>query len=58
VNALLALAGSGYAVEQVAADDTHHMVAVTVGLFDDAQGLVQIEGGGVHVGMNVVVPST
>jgi hypothetical protein len=42
--ALLALAGGGYAVEVVASDGTHHLVAVTTGLFDDQSGLVQVSG--------------
>ena len=45
VDALLALAGGGYAVE-VAEGRVHHLVAVTLGLFDDAEGLVQVSGPG------------
>lgn len=58
VNALVALAGGGYAVEEVAANATHHLVVVTVGLFDDAQGLVQVSGNGLAVGQRVVVPAS
>jgi hypothetical protein len=58
VAALLALAGGGYAVELVAADGTHSLVGVTLGLFDDADGLVQISGSGVQVGSRVVVPGS
>jgi hypothetical protein len=58
VDALVALAGGGYAVEVIAADGTHHLVAVTPGLFDDAQGLVQVAGTGLVVGQRVVVPAS
>jgi hypothetical protein len=57
VDALLALAGGGYALE-VAEDGAHHLEAVTLGLFDDAEGLVQVSGPGVSAGQRVVVPST
>jgi hypothetical protein len=58
VNALLALAGGGYAVETVNARGVHHVVAVTLGMFDDADGLVKITGAGVSAGQRVVVPAT
>ena len=58
VAALLALANGGYAVELVAADGTHSLVGVTLGLFDDADGLVQITGSGVQAGARVVVPGS
>jgi hypothetical protein len=58
VTALLAQAGGGYAVEVVDAAGLHHLVPVTLGLFDDAQGLVQVTGPGLSVGQNVVVPAT
>ncbi len=54
VDALLALAGGGYAVE-VAEGAAHHLEAVTLGLFDDADGLVQVSGQGVSAGQRVVV---
>jgi peptidoglycan hydrolase-like protein with peptidoglycan-binding domain len=57
VDALLALAGGGYALEVVQAG-VHHLEAVTLGLFDDAEGLVQVSGAGVRAGQRVVVPST
>ena len=57
VNALLALASGGYAVEAVASGGTHHLVGVQLGLFDDADGLVQISGAGLSPGQRVVVPS-
>ncbi len=58
VDALLALSGGGYALEVVPARGTHYLVAVTTGLFDDQEGLVQVTGSQIHVGMRVVVPST
>jgi len=33
------------------------VVPVTLGLFDDAQGLVQVSGPGVRAGQRVVVPA-
>jgi Putative peptidoglycan binding domain len=56
VDALVALAGGGYAVEQVEANGVHRLVGVRPGLFDDAQGLVQVSGKGLAVGQRVVVP--
>ncbi|MGD0198975.1 MAG: hypothetical protein ABSC56_13865 [Solirubrobacteraceae bacterium] len=56
VDALLSLEEGGYAVEEVAADGVHHLVAVTTGLFDDADGLVQVSGRGLAAGQRVVVP--
>lgn len=58
VNALLALTGGGYAVEEVEADGTHQLVGVGLGLFDDAQGLVQVSGSGIAAGQRVVVPAS
>jgi hypothetical protein len=58
VNALLALAGGGYAVEVVEPGGTHQLVAVTPGLFDDAAGLVQVSGSGLAAGQRVVVPAS
>jgi hypothetical protein len=57
VAALLALAGGGYALE-AAEGRVHRLVAVTVGLFDDAEGLVQVSGRGLSAGQRVVVPAT
>jgi Putative peptidoglycan binding domain len=56
VYALLARSGGGYAVEVVAGDGTHHLVRVTLGLFDDAAGMVQVSGSGLAAGQRVVVP--
>ena len=70
VTALLALAGGGYAVEVAApggstgstagstAASAHRLVPVALGLFDDADGLVQISGTGLSAGQHVVVPGT
>jgi putative peptidoglycan binding protein len=57
VNALLALANGGYALEEVGAGGVRHLVAVQLGLIDDAEGLVQVTGSGVAAGQRVVVPS-
>ncbi|MGH2850917.1 MAG: peptidoglycan-binding protein, partial [Solirubrobacteraceae bacterium] len=58
VAALLALSGGGYAVEEVTPAGVHHLVPVNTGLFDDADGLVQISGSGVAAGARVVVPGS
>jgi hypothetical protein len=58
VNALLALAGGGYALETVSARGVHRLVPVELGLFDDAAGLVQVSGKDVHAGQRVVVPAS
>jgi hypothetical protein len=57
VDALLAQPGGGYAVEEVTAAGAHHLVKVSLGLFDDAAGLVQVSGPGLAPGQRVVVPS-
>ncbi|WP_160148912.1 peptidoglycan-binding protein [Amycolatopsis alkalitolerans] len=57
VTALVALAGGGYAVEVFAPDGTRHLVAVSLGLFDDDAGLVQVTGAGLAAGQRVVVPA-
>jgi len=56
VNALLALADGGYAVEEVTPGGVHHLVPVSLGLFDDAAGVVQVSGSGLAAGQHVVVP--
>jgi hypothetical protein len=58
VTALLAQPGGGYAVELVGPRGISHLVPVSLGLFDDAQGLVQVTGLGLGAGQTVVVPST
>jgi hypothetical protein len=57
VTALLARSGGGYAVEVVDPGGTHHLVLVSLGLFDDADGLVQVTGSGLAAGQEVVVPT-
>jgi hypothetical protein len=57
VNALLALAGGGYAVEEIQPGGGRQLIAVKPGLFDDAQGLVQVSGNGLAAGQRVVVPA-
>jgi hypothetical protein len=57
VTALLAQSGGGYSVEVVDPGGTHHLLAVSLGLFDDADGLVQVTGSGLAAGQEVVVPT-
>jgi hypothetical protein len=57
VAALLARPAGGYAVEVVTAGGARHLVPVTVGIFDDADGLVQVSGA-LTPGQHVVVPAT
>jgi hypothetical protein len=57
VDALLALAGGGYGVEVVSSDGAHQVATVTLGLFDDADGLVQVNGRAIAAGQKVVVPA-
>jgi Putative peptidoglycan binding domain len=57
VDALLAQPGAGYAVEEVTGAGRHHLVPVSVGLFDDAAGLVQVSGSPLAAGQRVVVPA-
>jgi peptidoglycan hydrolase-like protein with peptidoglycan-binding domain len=54
VNALLALAEGGYAVE-VDRDGRRQLVGVRLGLF--AEGMVEVHGGGLRAGDRVVVPA-
>ena len=57
VDALLARAGGGYAVEVVGAGGIRRLAPVALGLFDDADGLVQVTGPGLAAGLQIVVPS-
>jgi peptidoglycan hydrolase-like protein with peptidoglycan-binding domain len=57
VDALIALSGGGYAVE-VDSGGSRHLVTVTLGMFDDAEGLVQVSGPGLRDGQRVVVPAS
>lgn len=58
VDALLALADGGYALEVVGPKGAHTLEPVTTGLFDDANGSVQVSGTGVVAGQRIVIPST
>ncbi len=57
VTALLARSGGGYAVEVIGPGGTNHLVPVSLGLFDDADGLVQVTGSELTAGQQVVVPA-
>ena len=56
VTALVGKAGGGFAVEVVRAGGRRELVAVNVGLFDTADGRVQVDGD-LHAGDRVSVPS-
>jgi hypothetical protein len=56
VTALVGRSGGGFAVEVVRAGGRRDLVAVTVGLFDTADGRVQVEGD-LREGDRVAVPS-
>jgi hypothetical protein len=58
VTALLATADGGYEVEVVTSSGHHQMIPVTLGLFDDADGLVEVSGPGLEAGQQVVVAGT
>jgi hypothetical protein len=58
VTALLARSGGGYAVEVAGAGVRNHLAPVSLGLFDDAEGLVQVTASGLAAGQQVVVPAT
>ena len=57
VGALLAQAPGGYDVEVAGPGNTRRYVPVTIGIFDDAYGLVQVTGA-LTPGEQVVVPAT
>ena len=50
--------GGGYAVEVVGADGVHELVPVSLGIFDDAAGVIQVTATGLAAGQRVVVPAT
>ena len=56
VTALVGRSGGGFAVEAVRGAGRRELVAVTVGLFDTADGRVEVEGD-LRAGDRVVVPS-
>ncbi len=57
VGALVAQPSAGYAVEVAGPADIRRLVPVTVGLFDDSSGMVQVTGN-LTPGQRVVVPAT
>ena len=57
VDALLAQSAGGYAVETAGARGIHRLVPVSLGLFDDADGLVQVTQTSLAAGQRIVVPS-
>jgi hypothetical protein len=58
VTALLAQTGSRYAVEALDAHGVRHVVPVTLGMFDNVDGRVQVVAGHLHAGERIVVPGT
>jgi HlyD family secretion protein len=56
VDALIARASGGYAVEVAGDGGARRIVPVSLGLFDDADGLVQVSGAELSAGQSVVVP--
>ena len=56
VTALVGRSGGGFAVEVVRAAGRRDLVAVSLGLFDTADGRVQVDGA-LHAGDRVAVPS-
>jgi len=57
IAALLALAEGGYGLQVVGPHGATHLVPVTVGIIDDAQGLAQVSGVDIQSGLQVSVPS-
>jgi hypothetical protein len=57
VDALLAQSNGRYAVEVVGRNGAHDLVSVSLGLFDDGDGLVQVTGSRLVAGQRVVVPA-
>ena len=47
----------GYAVEEATARGGRRLVPVSLGLFDDADGMVQVTGPGLATGQRIVVPA-
>lgn len=58
VTALLAQSSGAYSVEVVGARGRNYLVPVSLGLFDDGDGLVQVTGSGLVAGEQVVVAGT
>jgi hypothetical protein len=57
VTALLARTNGGYAVEVAGVAGARHLEPVSLGLFDDADGLVQVTHSALKAGQDVVVPN-
>ncbi|MGH8905158.1 MAG: peptidoglycan-binding protein [Egibacteraceae bacterium] len=57
VTALLAQAGGGYAITIVSDDSTRRRIPVTVGIFDELAGLIEISGTDLREGDQVEVPA-
>jgi hypothetical protein len=56
VTALLVLPGGGYAVRAVTGSGSaHRLIPVSLGLFDDTTGLVEVTGPRLTAGMTVEV---
>lgn len=58
VTALLATTSGGYQVEVTGPAGQDRLIPVTLGLFDDAAGLVQVTGPGLRAGQHVVEAQT
>ena len=58
LDALLPLANGGYGLEVIGAHGVHTLEPVTLGIFDDANELVQVSGPGVFAGQRIVIPAT
>jgi len=58
VTAIVGRSGGGFAVEVAHTGGRRELVAVKLGLFDDADGLVQVVQGDLHEGDRVVVGSS
>ena len=56
MTALLAQPSGGYAVE-VTGPGGHHLVPVSIGMIDNATGLVQVTSSRLTAGQRVVVPA-
>lgn len=57
VTALLSMPDRGHAVEMVGPGGSRSLLSVELGVFDDADGLVQVRGEGLKEGDRIVVPS-
>jgi hypothetical protein len=58
LDALLALADGGYALEVIGSKGTRTLEPVTLGLTDDGTERVQVSGPGVVAGQRIVIPAT